>query len=149
LQVSLATKVIDKDKDKEKEKANRHESSLKAKTNFSIIVSCRGKWWTLAKTYVDLRAFDQVLHKCVYDRKYSKLRAVTDDGEKLSKSQVLVNDRDNLFKQLYYLCGDFAVQFNVHLQIHLTVSEYFQRFTQAANHRTITCSDILRWLEVH
>lgn len=101
MQVSLATKIIDKDK--EKEKANRHESSLKAKTNFSIIVSCRGKWWTLAKTYVDLRAFDQVLHKCVYDRKYSKLRTIVDDGEKLSKSQVLVNDKDNCLFQAIVL----------------------------------------------
>lgn len=86
-QVSLASKSLDKDKEKDKEKASRHESSTK-KTNFVLMVSCRGKWWAVGKTYTDLKTFDQVLHTCVYDRKYSKLPAVSDDGEKLSKTQV-------------------------------------------------------------
>lgn len=83
-QVSLAISNSDKDKDK----GSRHDSTSKTKTNFSIIVSCHGKWWSMGKTFAELRIFDQALHKCVYDRKFSKLLVIADDGEKLSRNQV-------------------------------------------------------------
>jgi hypothetical protein len=58
----------------------------------TLSVSSNGKTWLIRRTYRNLRKFDRQLHKCVHDRKFSQLVALSKlDFDSISPEHLEVN----------------------------------------------------------
>ncbi|CAH1796836.1 unnamed protein product [Owenia fusiformis] len=87
---------------------------------FSIMVSHGGKRWTISRSYEDFRSLDKQLHRCIYDRKYSKL-------PELKKWDSLFSDGMEPFQQRLAL--------------------YLGRLSNIAG-SMINCGPVLNWFEM-
>uniref|UniRef100_A0A915L2G9 Uncharacterized protein n=1 Tax=Romanomermis culicivorax TaxID=13658 RepID=A0A915L2G9_ROMCU len=108
-------------------RTSHHHNSDKGVDNkndpsFTIFVHSNNNSWSFSRKLTEFVSFDRQLHRCVYDRRFSKLPELFSTDEKENRNvtiQTIVND----------------------------LSAYFKRFSDLAG-SLITCFPVLKWLEL-
>jgi hypothetical protein len=99
-------------------------------------VTSNDRVWTIERSYRQTIDFDRQLHRCVFDRRFSRLSELRPIDGRLLRCPLEVG-----------LGYTFIIQHCIFQQLISEIDRYFERLSDLTG-SVITCYPVLKWLEV-